>query len=140
MQYGFTIGLKNKILNDNLYNNDNFESKPLYIGLFISEGQPSEVPVELNIDPTGTGYERAEVRFGPAHDGIIENIAEVSFPTAKADWTSSAEKIFAIGIFTSPEEDIADSCIVYLPLSESEEVLIGEKFVLNPNSIRLQLA
>lgn len=139
MQYGFTINLKNKILNEFLYNNDDFENKPLYVGLFISEGQPSEVPVELLISDT-TGYRRAEAKFGQAHDGIIENVAEVEFPTAKTDWTSSAEKIFAIGIFDSIDGDIADSCIIYLPLSESEEVLVGEKFVLNPNSIRLQLA
>lgn len=139
MQYGFTISLKNKILNEFLYNNDLFEDKPLYVGLFINEGQPGEVPVELPISDV-TGYSRAEIKFGPAHDGIIENVAEVSFPTAKIDWTSSAEKIFSIGIFDSADGDIADSCLVYLPLSESEEVLIGEKFVLNPNSIRLQLA
>lgn len=139
MQYGFTINLKNQILDQFLYNNDTFDTKPLYVGLFISEGQPSEVPVELPISDT-TGYARAEIRFGQAHDGIIENFAEVDFPTAKTNWTSSAEKIFAIGIFDSVDGDIADSCLIYLPLSESEEVLIGEKFVLNPNSIRLQLA
>ena len=139
MQYGFTISLKNRILDTFLYNNDDFENKPLYVGLFISEGQPSEVPVELEISEV-TGYQRAEAKFGPAHDGIIENVAEVEFPTAKTDWTSSAEHIFAIGIFDSANGDIADSCLIYLPLSESEEVLVGEKFVLNPNSIRLQLA
>ncbi len=139
MQYGFTISLKNKILNEFLCNNDLFEDKPLYVGLFINEGQPEEVPVELPISDV-TRYSRAKVKFGPAHDGIIENVAEVSFPTAGTDWTSSAEKIFSIGIFDSANGDIADSCLIYLPLSESEEVLAGEKFVLNPNSIRLQLA
>lgn len=137
MQYGFTIKLKNEILDTFLRNDD--QSKQLYVGLFISEGQPSEVPVELEISDL-TGYQRAEATFGKAHDGIIENVAEVEFPTAKTDWTSSAEKIFAIGIFDSADGDIADSCLIYLPLSESEEVLVGEKFVLNPNSIRLQLA
>lgn len=137
MQYGFTIKLKNEILDTFLRNDD--QSKQLYVGLFISEGQPSEVPVELEISDL-TGYQRAEAIFGRAHDGIIENVAEVEFPTAKTDWTSSAEKIFAIGIFDSAGGDIADSCLIYLPLSESEEVLVGEKFVLNPNSIRLQLA
>lgn len=137
MQYGFTINLKNQILDTFLRNDD--QSKDLYVGLFISEGQPSEVPVELPISEV-TGYARATITFGQAHDGIIENVAEVSFPTAKTDWTNSAEKIFAIGIFDSADGDIADSCLVYLPLSESEEVLVGEKFVLNPNSIRLQLA
>lgn len=137
MQYGFTISLKNQILDDIFYNSG---QDPLYVGLFISEGQPDEVPVELPIDPTSTGYERAEVFFNQAHDGIIENNNSIEFPVAKTNWTNSAEKIFAIGIFKTPTGDIADNCLVYLPLSESEEVLIGETFVLNPNSIRLQLA
>ena len=137
MQYGFTIRLKNKILNTFLHS----EEQPgnLYVGLFINEGQPDEVPVELAFSEL-TGYQRAKVTFGNAHDGIIENITSVDFPVAKADWTTDSNKIFAIGIFDSETGDIADSCLIYLPLSESEEVLVGEQFVLNINAIRLQLA
>lgn len=137
MQYGFTVKLKNKILNTFLHSSEQYQQ--LYVGLFVDEGQPDEVPVELVFSDT-TGYQRAEVTFGTAHDGIIENVTGIEFPTAKSDWTSSSNKIYAIGIFDSPNGTISDSCLIYLPLSQSEEILTGEKFVLNVNAIRLQLA
>ena len=123
MQYGFTTQFKNEILKT----------------LMIDEGQPSEVPVELPLDPT-TGYARAEIIFSEPNNGIIQNSNQVMFNQAITNWTSDSRKIYAIGIFNSPSEDFADSCLIFLPLSELEEVLAGETFSLNPNSIRLQLA
>lgn len=139
MQYGFTTKIKNNILNSIFSNNDIFEEKPLYVGLLVNEGQPDEVPVELSISEV-SGYSRAPITFSNAYNGIIENNSQVLFPTAKTDWTVNNEKIFAIGIFDSAEGDFVDSCLVYLPLSEQESILIGETFSLNPNSIKLQLA
>ena len=66
---------------------------------------------------------------------------------AKVNWTTDSDKINYIGLYYRKETNNLVNTTTYdyeliavLPLVPAETVLVGEKMVLNPNSIQLKLS
>lgn len=130
MELGFTDFFKNEILRQ--YFTENVE---LYVGLFVTTG-PSEFQVEISNEDTS--YARQPVAFKTVNASTVVNTNEVLFK-AEEDWTTDLSRVTHIGIFNTPNIDKTEGLLVYLPLTTDETIMAGQSFVLNTNSIKVQL-
>lgn len=145
IQVGFTNKLKTELLQSRFTCLDGDNPPSLYVGLFLSTDQPDSEPVELVVG--NKGYARQLVKFSTPINDMIQNSEPISFGAAFEDWTLGTNAITHIGIFdndglTPPNDIINDplnGLLVYLPLSQAEQVPEGATFVLNTGSIKLQL-
>lgn len=136
------------ILNNNFALPDNnYTDTTIYVGLgitFDSETfsftkEPVSVGYTINPDP---------VIFSEPTNGIIRNTNAIEWEKAKENWTEGTDQIQYLGLYYRREnEDLEDveaqyqyELVAVLPLIPAETVLIGEKMVLNPNTIQIKLA
>jgi len=162
--------LLNMILNDSFGNlDDTFTSTKLYVGLGIdtdeNESKFTKEPVSegFTILPN-------PVVFDEPYKGIIRNKEALEWPKAEVDWTVGTDTINYIGLYYNllDEESGAESgsesesnsgvttsyinvgeesessalykLVMVLPLAPTETVLLGERMVLNSNSIVINLS
>lgn len=143
LQNGFTNQLKTEILTQFFSMRED-----LYVGLFLSTGQPDEDLIELVIG-TGIGdYTRKQIHFGVPNGNMVANNQPITWNTASYDWTHDNYAITHIGVFdndgseidtTGPNSNMYNGLLVCLPLSKKETVKTGNTFVLNTDTVRLQL-
>lgn len=138
---GFTDLLKTNILINYFKSAVGTTPKSLYVGLFVSTGQPTDVPTELVIGSMNYSRVLAIFNNDPVNN-TISNTNDITWPTATGDWTTGTNVISHIGIFNSNVAGTVnpyEGLLVYLPLSKNETVLEGGTFVLNAGSIKLSL-
>ena len=145
------FGLQIDFINDILSNyfglgKPNTEAKTLYIGLGYTQNGASmntEDFSEIEESSIQGNYARARTVFGSAVNNTIRNTADITFPTASADWTSEKQRVSMLGIFDTQEvKDIEGKYIkplVVLHLPREEMILSGETVIFKENSVCLKL-
>jgi len=77
--------LENKILDHVLRNTVYTPAATVYAALYINNGVGS-TDEDKGQEVKGGGYARTAITFGAASGGQVSNSADVTFPTATADW------------------------------------------------------
>jgi hypothetical protein len=156
--------LINMILNDNFGNpDDTLDNTKIYVGLGI---EFDEQKFAFSKEPVAPGFTilNTPVVFDTPVNGILRNKEALEWPIAEADWTNGNETIKYLGLYYNLGNCSEDAesgsgvesgittiaefsgtsenyrLIAVLPLAPAETVLMGERMVLNANSILIRLA
>lgn len=145
------FGLQTDFINNILINyfglgKPNTEANTLYVGLGYTQESATintDTFSEINESLINGNYSRARIVFGSAANNMIQNITDVTFPTASADWTFEKQQVSMLGIFDTKEvKDLKGEYtkpLVVLHLPREEMILSGETVIFKENSICLKL-
>lgn len=121
--------------------NDLYTDTTIYVGLGIDF---DEETFSFSKEPVSKGFtiNKNPCFFSEPVNGIIRNSSAIEWEKAKVDWTKNGDTIKYIGLYYKRiENDIPKyELICVLPLIPEETVNVGEKMVLNPNSIQIKLS
>lgn len=126
--------------------NTNYTNTTIYVGLGI---EFNEDTFTFTKEPVSKWYtiNQKPCIFSEPVNGIIRNASAIEWEKAKVNWTTGSDKINYIGLYYRKETNNLVNTTTYdyeliavLPLVPAETVLVGEKMVLNPNSIQLKLS
>lgn len=151
MSNSYTFKLSPKFIETVLANNfgipnTNYTDTTIYVGLGI---EFDESTFTFSKEPVSKWYtiNPKPCKFSDPVNGIIRNASAIEWDKAKVNWTNGSDKINYIGLYYRKETNNLVNTITYdyeliavLPLVPAETVLVGEKMVLNPNSIQLKLS
>ena len=85
----FSDYMENAIIN--LMRSTNFTGVPAYVALFTSVATAAELEAgTLTNEVSGGAYARQLAGLGVPSDGASSNAADITFPTATADWGTVA--------------------------------------------------
>lgn len=122
--------LEDKLLNHTFRNIAFTSPTTVYLALFTSA--PGETGGGTEV--SGGDYARQSITFGaPSPSGTIKNSADITFPTATADWGT----ITHVAIF---DASTGGNMLVYGALTTSKTVGTGDTFKVSANNLTVTFA
>lgn len=118
--------LEEKLLNHVLRNTTYTSPTTVYLGLFTAA--PGETGGGTEV--SGGSYARQAVTFGPYAAGSVKNSADITFPTATADWGT----ITHVAIFDAAT---GGNMLLYGALTTSKTVQSGDTFKILTNNLTI---
>ena len=120
----FTDFMENKIIDHMLRNQAYTPPSTVYVALFTSATSDAGGGTEVS----GGSYARQAVTLGAASGGASENSADITFPTATADW-GTITHVALMDALTG------GNMLMHSPLDASKTVNNGDTFKINAGDL-----
>jgi hypothetical protein len=120
----FTDYMENKIIDHMLRNQSYTPPSTVYVGLFTSAPSDAGGGTEVS----GGAYARQAVTLAAASGGASENSADITFPTATADWGT----VTHLALFDALT---GGNMLMWTPLDDSKTVNNGDTFKINAGAL-----
>jgi hypothetical protein len=101
----------------------------VYVGLFTDSQNDADGGTEV----TGGSYARTAVTFGAPSNGVSTNTADVTFPTATANWG----QVQSIGIY---DASTGGNLIVFTDLDTFKTIDSGDIFKITTGNLSVTVA
>lgn len=121
--------LENELIDHILRNLAYTSPGTVYVALYTDDPTDADVGTEV----TGGSYARQSVAFGAPTDGATDNSADITFPTATANWGT----VTHIALHDDPT---AGNMLFHTPLAASKVVNNGDTFKVNAGDLDVSLA
>jgi len=125
----FTDFMENKIIDHMLRAQAYTPPATVYLALFTTPTNDAGGGTEVS----GGAYARQAVTLDAAEDGASENSAEITFPTATADW-GTITHVALMDALTG------GNMLMHTPLDDSKEVNNGDTFKMNAGALDVTVA
>ena len=120
--------LENAIINATVRATSYTSPATVYLALFTSD--PTDAGTGTQI--SGGSYARQSITFGAPSNGVSSNTADITFPTATADWGT----VGWIGIYDALT---SGNLLYHAPLTVSKIILNGDTFKVATGNLTLTL-
>jgi hypothetical protein len=120
----FTDYMENKIIDHMLRNQSYTPPSTIYVALFTSAPSDAGGGTEVS----GGSYARQAVTLTAASGGASENSADITFPTATADWGT-------ITHLALMDAETSGNMLMWTPLDASKTVNNGDTFKINADDL-----
>jgi hypothetical protein len=120
----FTDYMENKIIDHMLRNQSFTPPSTVYVGLFTSAPSDAGGGTEVS----GGAYARQAVTLDAASGGASENSADITFPTATANWGT----VTHLALFDALT---GGNMLMWTPLDDSKTVNNGDTFKINAGAL-----
>ena len=125
----FSNYLENALINATVRNTTFTSPATVYLGLFITDPTDANTGTEV----TGGSYARQSITFASPSNGVTSNSAQITFPTATADWGT----VGWIGIYDSLT---SGNLLYHSPLTTSKTIANGDVFIVGSGNLTLTLS
>lgn len=125
----FSNYLENALINATVRNTTFTSPATVYLGLFTSDPTDAGTGTEVS----GGSYARQSITFSSPSNGVTSNSAQITFPTATADWGT----IGWIGIYDSLT---SGNLLYHSPLTTSKIISNGDIFLVGSGNLTLTLS
>jgi hypothetical protein len=125
----FSNYLENALINATVRNTTFTSPATVYLGLFTSDPTDAGTGTEI----TGGSYARQSIIFASPSNGVTSNSAQITFPTATADWGT----VGWIGIYDSLT---SGNLLYHSPLTTSKTIANGDVFLVGTGNLTLTLS
>jgi len=128
----FATYMENAIIN--LMRNIAFTQIPAYVALFKSPASDAELEVgTLTNEVSGGAYARQLAGLSAPSDGVTANAADITFPTATADWGTVTHAALM-------DAATAGNVLMWSLLNASKIVNNGDTFKINLGDLDVTVA
>ncbi len=121
--------LENELIDHILRNLAYTSPTTVFLALYTTDPTDADSGTEV----TGGSYARQSVAFGAATDGATDNSADVTFPTATANWGTVTHVALRDAV-------TAGNMLFHSPLTASKVVNNGDTFKVNAGDLDVSLA
>lgn len=125
----FSNYLENALINAVLRNTSYTSPTTVYVGLFTNDPTDADTGTEV----TGGSYARTLVTFGAPSNGVSTNSADVTFPTATANWG----EVTHVGIYDASS---AGNLLFHTGLDTAKTIDSGDIFKITSGNLSVTLA
>lgn len=125
----FSNYLENALINATVRNTTFTSPATVYLGLFITDPTDANTGTEVS----GGSYARQSITFASPSNGVTSNSAQITFPTATADWGT----VGWIGIYDSLT---SGNLLYHSPLTTSKTIANGDVFIVSSGNLTLTLS
>ena len=125
---GFSDYYENKVIDHMLRNQAFTPPSTVYVGLYTAAPTDAGGGTEVS----GGSYARQAVTLAAASAGATQNSADITFPTATADWGT----IVAAGLFDAAS---AGNLLAWNNLTASKTVNNGDTFKISAGSLTISV-
>ena len=125
----FSNFLENALINAVLRNTTYTSPATVYVSLYTSDPTDADSGTEVS----GGSYARTAVTFGAPSNGVTQNSADLTFPTATASWST----VTHIGIH---DASTAGNLLFHTPLDTSKTIDSGDIFKITTGNLSVTLA
>ena len=125
----FSNYLENALINATVRNTTFTSPATVYLGLFITDPTDANTGTEVS----GGSYARQSITFASPSNGVTSNSAQITFPTATADWGT----VGWIGIYDSLT---SGNLLYHAPLTTSKVIGTGDIFIVGTGNLTLTLS
>lgn len=124
----FSNYLENALINAVLRNTSYTSPTTTYVALYTSDPTDADTGTEV----TGGSYARTAATFDSPSNGVTQNSASITFPTATASWGT----ITHIAI---RDASTSGNLLFHTPLDESKTVGTGDIFTISTGNLTVTL-
>lgn len=124
----FSNYLENALINATVRATSYTSPATVYLGLFTSDPTDANTGTEI----TGGSYARQSITFASPSNGVTSNSADITFPTATADWGT----VGWIGIYDALT---SGNLLYHAPLTVSKTIGNGDTFKIATGNLTLTL-
>ena len=125
----FSNYLENALINAVLRNTSYTSPATVYVSLYTSDPTDADTGTEVS----GGSYARTSVTFDAPSNGVTQNSADVTFPTATASWGT----VTHIGIH---DASTSGNLLFHTPLDTSKTIDSGDIFKITTGNLSVTLA
>ena len=125
----FSNFLENALINATLRATTYTSPATVYVSLYTSDPTDADSGTEVS----GGSYARTSVTFDAPSNGVTQNSADVTFPTATASWGT----VTHIGIH---DASTSGNLLFHTPLDTSKTIDSGDIFKITTGNLSVTLA
>lgn len=121
--------LENALINATLRNTSFTSPAVVYVGLYLTDPTDANTGTEVS----GGSYARQSVTFAAPSDGLSASNADVTFPTATANWG-------AVGWIGLSDAVSGGNLLYHTPLNSVKTIESGDIFKIESTNLTVQLS
>ena len=125
----FSNYLENAVINAVLRNTSYTSPTTVYVGLYTTDPTDADTGTEVS----GGSYARTSVAFDAPSNGVTQNTADLTFPTATASWGT----VTHIGLH---DASTGGNLLFHTPLDTSKAIDSGDIFKITSGNLTVTLA
>jgi len=125
----FSNFLENALINATLRNTTYTSPATVYVSLYTSDPTDADSGTEVS----GGSYARTAVTFDAPSNGVTQNSADVTFPTATASWGTVSH----IGVH---DASTSGNLLFHTPLDTAKTIDSGDIFKIETGNLTVTLA
>ena len=125
----FSNYLENALINATLRNTTYTSPATVYVSLYTTDPTDADTGTEVS----GGSYARTSVTFDAPSNGVTQNSADVTFPTATASWGTVSH----IGVH---DASTAGNLLFHTPLDTAKTIDSGDIFKIETGNLTVTLA
>ena len=125
----FSNFLEDALINATLRNTTYTSPATVYVSLYTSDPTDADSGTEVS----GGSYARTSVTFDAPSNGVTQNSADVTFPTATASWGTVSH----IGVH---DASTAGNLLFHTPLDTAKTIDSGDIFKIETGNLTVTLA
>jgi len=125
----FSNFLENALINATLRNTTYTSPATVYVSLYTSDPTDADSGTEVS----GGSYARTSVTFDAPSNGVTQNSADVTFPTATASWGTVSH----IGVH---DASTSGNLLFHTPLDTAKTIDSGDIFKIETGNLTVTLA
>jgi len=125
----FSNYLEDALINAKLRNTAYTSPTTVYVSLYTSDPTDADTGTEVS----GGSYARTSVTFDAPSNGVTQNSADVTFPTATASWGTVSH----IGVH---DASTSGNLLFHTPLDTAKTIDSGDIFKIETGNLTVTLA
>jgi hypothetical protein len=125
----FSNFLENALINATLRNTTYTSPATVYVSLYTTDPTDADSGTEVS----GGSYARTSATFDAPSNGVTQNSADITFPTATASWGT----VTHIGIH---DASTSGNLLFHTPLDTSKTIDSGDIFKIETGNLTVTLA
>jgi len=125
----FSNFLENALINATLRNTTYTSPATVYVSLYTTDPTDADSGTEVS----GGSYARTSATFDAPSNGVTQNSADITFPTATAGWGT----VTHIGVH---DASTAGNLLFHTPLDTSKTIDSGDIFKIETGNLTVTLA
>ena len=125
----FSNYLENAVINAVLRNTTYTSPTTVYVGLYTTDPTDADSGTEVS----GGSYARTSVAFDAPSNGVTQNTADLTFPTATASWGT----VTHIGLY---DASTGGNLLFHTALDTSKAIDSGDIFKITTGNLTVTLA
>ena len=125
----FSNYLENAVINAVLRATTYTSPATVYVGLYTTDPTDADTGTEVS----GGSYARTSVAFDAPSNGVTQNTADITFPTATASWGT----VTHIGLYDAAS---GGNLLFHTPLDTSKAIDSGDIFKITTGNLTVTLA
>jgi hypothetical protein len=125
----FSNFLENALINATLRNTTYTSPATVYVSLYTTDPTDADSGTEVS----GGSYARTSATFDAPSNGVTQNSADITFPTATASWGT----VTHIGVH---DASTAGNLLFHTPLDTSKTIDSGDIFKIETGNLTVTLA